>query len=143
MKTIIFMIQIVFYINATMNIMLTFQNINLMNMMGKNYFMRGNSWIDIIFLGVNVYMKVFSPEQQRTQDDFDKLNFEEATIRLRQLECVGEILIYIKLTYFLSLLDAFAPLIDTIVKILEDIIYFLFVLLLHAMVFGTCFYLIG
>lgn len=66
------MIQIVFYINATMNIMLTFQNINLMNMMGKNYFMRGNSWIDIIFLGVNVYMKVFSPEQQRTQDDFDK-----------------------------------------------------------------------
>ena len=57
------MIEIVFYINAVMNFLLTIQNINLMNMMGANYFKRGNSWIDIIFLAVNIYMKVFSPEQ--------------------------------------------------------------------------------
>jgi len=59
------------------------------------------------------------------------------------MECAGTILVFVKFSYFLSLFDAIAPLIDTIWRVFVDIVYFVVVLLISFVVFGTCFYLVG
>jgi hypothetical protein len=53
------------------------------------------------------------------------------------------VLIYVKASYFFSLVDALAPLMDIIKKILSDITYFIFIMFFFIIGFSTCFYLIG
>lgn len=61
----------------------------------------------------------------------------------RHLEVFAVITIYGKSTYFLSMVDSIAPLIDMIVQILVDIKYFLLVVGIYVTAFGSCFYILG
>ena len=61
----------------------------------------------------------------------------------RNLEAISTFLIYVKAGYFLSLIDATAPLIDNITVVISDIKYFAFVLGIQIIAFASCFYIIG
>jgi len=96
-----------------------------------NFFKRAYSWIDMAFLAVNFLLRYEEVHQLDTNDDYDKATFQDHAINLRFLECIGTILLYVKITYFISLVDAIAPLVDTIWRVLIDIFYFMVVLILH------------
>ena len=52
-------------------------------------------------------------------------------------------IIYYKASYYLTLFDDLAPLMDIMVKIAIDIRYFVVILLIYGFGFSCCFYLIG
>ena len=51
----------------------------------------------------------------------------------------GQIFLFLKVTYFMSLFDKVAPLIDMIAKIFFDIKYFMIILLFYIVCFSQCF----
>ena len=54
----------------------------------------------------------------------------------RQLNVIGIIALYVKASYFLSLVDEIAPLIDIIKQIFYDVRYFVIVLAIYVFMFA-------
>ena len=75
--------------------------------------------------------------------EFKENEFEEWVKRERILEVVGILCLYVKACYYLSLFDSIAPLIDIMFKIMWDIKWFLFILVLSIFAFSHCFCLLG
>lgn len=50
---------------------------------------------------------------------------------------------YTKASYFMSLIDATAPLIDNISEVISDIKFFIVVMLIQILAFASSFYIIG
>ena len=55
----------------------------------------------------------------------------------------GMILIYVKISYFLSLIDSLAPLMDIIFKIFQDMKHFILIFTIFLAGISSCFYLIA
>lgn len=125
-------------------IMVVFQFLQMcivMKYMRTDYFFRFYSWVDLTYVLMNflIYQSIF--------DRYDRNMFKDQWVKHiqfeRHLEVFAVITIYGKSTYFLSMVDSIAPLIDMILQILVDIKYFLFVVLIYIIAFGTCFYILG
>lgn len=56
---------------------------------------------------------------------------------------MGTLVLYSKASYFLSLFDSIAPLIDIIIQIFNDIRYFFFVMCIYTFMIATCFHLLA
>ena len=56
---------------------------------------------------------------------------------------LGTLTIYLKASYFLSLFDEIAPLIDMIAQIFKDIVYFFLVMCIYTFMIATCFHLLA
>jgi hypothetical protein len=69
--------------------------------------------------------------------------FKDSTKALRCIEAILIFLIYVKASYFMSLIDATAPLIDMISEVIFDIRYFIFVLIVQVFAIASSFYIIG
>lgn len=134
-----------FKINLVCNmIMVIFQFLQMlivMKYMRTDYFFRFYSWVDLTYVIMNfyIYKSIFDRYDRNMFKSqwVDHIQFE------RHLEVFAVITIYGKSTYFLSMVDSIAPLIDMILQILVDIKYFLFVVLIYVIAFGTCFYILG
>jgi len=55
----------------------------------------------------------------------------------------GTIVLYMKATYFFSLIDAVAPLVDIIFRIIFDIKWFMAIMAFYILMLGKCFDLLG
>lgn len=125
-------------------IMVLFQFLQMlivMKYMRSDYFFRFYSWVDLMYVLMNllVYQSIWQRyDQNKFRDQWVRHIQEE-----RHLEVFAVITIYGKSTYFLSMVDSIAPLIDMIVQILDDIKYFLLVVGIYVMAFGSCFYILG
>ena len=64
-------------------------------------------------------------------------------IRLRVCIVCGIIIMCGKISYYLNLIDAISPLIDIVIRIFQDISYFLFILFSTGFSFAYSFYLIA
>ena len=62
---------------------------------------------------------------------------------MRYMEVFGMILIYVKISYFLSLIDSLAPLMDIIFKIFQDMKHFILIFTIFLAGISSCFYLIA
>lgn len=76
-------------------------------------------------------------------DDHESIDFENNIKFIRHMEVIGIVMIYVKATYFFSLVDVLAPLMDIIKKIFIDIKDFIFIMCFFITGFATCFYLVG
>ena len=61
----------------------------------------------------------------------------------RTIMVLGQMFLFLKVTYFMSLFDKVAPLIDIIVQIIFDIEYFMIILVIYTVCFTQCFYYIA
>lgn len=75
--------------------------------------------------------------------DFTYAEFESGSKFIRYVAVIGVCCLFMKMSYFLSLLDPVAPLIDIIVQIFFDMKYFLLVLVLYMYMLSVCFKIIA
>lgn len=62
---------------------------------------------------------------------------------MRLVAVLGYFSLYFKATYFLSLIDSVAPLIDIIIQIMVDIKWFMIVSAWYILMFAQCYDLIS
>lgn len=96
-------------------------------------------WIDLIYIIVNLMVGLYMVEFYL----FGYSNYKRDITNQRYLNCLGIILIYLKGSFYLSLIDAVAPLIDIMRRIAYDIRYFVFILCVYGFGFAFCFYIIS
>lgn len=101
------------------------------------YFMRMYSYLDIIYIVQN-FVTYFSIYIHFTHD-MEEEEFIYKVKQQRLIGCIGTITLYCKASYFLSLVDQIAPLIDIIVKIFYDIKWFMVVLMIYLVMLANCF----
>jgi len=101
------------------------------------YFMRMYSYLDMIYIIQNLvtYYSVYF----HFSHDMEEEEFIHKVKQQRLIACIGTITLYCKASYFLSLVDQIAPLIDIIVKIFYDIKWFMLVLILYLVMLANCF----
>jgi hypothetical protein len=101
------------------------------------YFMRMYSYLDMVYIIQNLvtyYSVYISFAQDMSEDEFISKVKQQ-----RLIACIGTITLYCKASYFLSLIDQIAPLIDIIVQIFYDIKWFMLVLILYIVMLANCF----
>jgi hypothetical protein len=100
---------------------------------GVKYLYRVYTWFDLTFYILNsiANLKILLGENEKT-------------IKEQRVLFAFAILFYLASTfYFMKLIDNIAPLIDIIIRIFDDIKWFIFVFLCVIAAFGFSFYLLG
>mmetsp|Transcript_18470 Transcript_18470/g.28338 ORF Transcript_18470/g.28338 Transcript_18470/m.28338 type:complete len:119 (-) Transcript_18470:543-899(-) len=107
-----------------------------------DYFMRVYSLLDLLYVIMNlvIFYSMYSRLVQETMEENEFINSIEME---RYYEVAAILTLYAKASYFLSLVDQIAPLIDIIVQIIYDIRAFLFIVGLYVYGLSKCFNLIG
>lgn len=117
---------------------------NFIRALGWSFCFRFYSWVDLIMM-IN-HMFVFIKEFQflyRYVDETEKTfynNYEYDVKMIRTLFVIGILTQFTRFTYFLSLIDQIAYLVDIMKQVLIDIIGFMVILLLIVFAFSLCFY---
>ena len=75
--------------------------------------------------------------------DYDEEMFEVNANWIRYIGVFGTLCLFFKFSYFLSLIDQIAPLIDIIFQIVFDIKYFMLVLMIYVFLFAQCFQILS
>jgi len=73
----------------------------------------------------------------------DEDNNHRAIVRLRKIEAITALIIWVKSLYFLELFDVISPLIKSIFKMFEDVLYFTIILILAMFSFAFSYFLLG
>lgn len=125
----------------------TLFNFFIMRGMGWLYLKRFNSWVDVALMIINIttffqFTIVLNTDMQEASTYTFK-RYRSDTEHIRQTLVGALLLMFSKMGYFLSLVDRIAPLIDIIIKIFRDIIWFMFVLFLVLISFSLSFYLLA
>lgn len=104
---------------------------------GWAYFKRGYSYLDLGYCLMNIltYIGIFNHFQVTLPEE----DFEQALKQQRVIAVIGTFTLYFKASYFLSLFDQIAPLIDIIFQITKDSGWFLVVLLIYSFMMATNF----
>lgn len=109
---------------------------------GLKYFKRMYSIFDILYVIQIIFtftmIRFFLVEEATAPEDFEFLSN-----LFRKVGVFGTMCLFFKATYFLSLLDNVAPLIDIIFQILFDIKYFIAVLMIFVVMIAMCFQLLA
>jgi len=111
--------------------------------MRREFFMRFYSWVDMLFIILNLSVQVMSMSDVSSYREWTWIIFRsnQKIMRLFMVACT--MLLFAKFSYFLSLIDEVAPVIDIITQILIDIKYFLVVLFLQGLALSVSFYYIA
>ena len=115
-------------------------NIFLLASVKKAFFRRIYTWIDLLFmfLNMNIYIIYFSDSENETDEEFKR-----GMKNTRYMMVFGTLLIFLKFCYFFQIIDAIAPLFDIIIKIAIDIKYFILVLSMYIFALSTALFYIG
>ena len=105
--------------------------------MKADFFKRFYTWIDLLFLLLNAWITIETFHKQNESQE------SQHSKQMRYLSIAGIFLIFAKFEYFFAIIDAIAPLLDIIKKILYDISYFMMISLLYILMFASCFYFAG
>lgn len=108
---------------------------------GFSYFKKLFGILDClyIFFSINIYYKIFQTYEREIQED----DFERKVKNFRTIAVFATMVLYFKATYFFSLVDAAAPLVDIIFRIIFDIKWFMGILFFYLIMLGNCFKLLG
>lgn len=109
---------------------------------GSAYFARLYSIFDIVYILQVVFnftvIKLFFEEPVVIASDFEFL-----ANMFRKVGIAGTMCLFLKASYFLSLIVPIAPLIDIIFQIFYDMKYFLVVLFIFIVMIAMCFQLLA
>lgn len=112
--------------------------------MGLQYFERFYSYVDMGIAVICIMIQIrFVILIDAGEDQVEYNNFRDQMISLRVCIVLGVILMFIKIAYYLSLVDDISPLIDIVFRIFYDIKYFLCILFSTGFAFAYSFYLIA
>ena len=135
--------------------MLTFMNLIVVMLLIHNqlkYFKSMKSrilssigiWLDMVYILANAYLILNSKYNYfRSKVNEEDQNIGQRLFYFREGEVIGVITIYLKGLTYLRLINAVAPLIDTMISILKDIRYFIFIISIFLSCFSICFFLLG
>jgi hypothetical protein len=84
-----------------------------------------------------IYIKIWAIRFNEGTISVDE--FQSNVILARQVNVIGIVVLYTKASYFLSLIDEIAPLIDIIKQIFYDIRWFVIVLGIYVFMFAKAF----
>ena len=119
------------------NFLLTFHTIYTFLKVGfispKTYMSSPWPYFEIAYIATNGYI-CFAQQQVTLQGTVEQFRLAGSIL---------SIVIFFKSFYFLRLIDAMAPLIDTIFAILARIVWFMVIILFTGISFAMSFYLIG
>lgn len=109
---------------------------------GLDYFKKFYSQLDILYL-VSVFttfvlMIIMHAKKELTITDYERLAKLSG-----QVGVLGYFSLYFKASYFLSLIDSVAPLIDIIIQIMVDVKWFMIVSAWYVTMFAQCYDLIS
>lgn len=107
-----------------------------------DYFKKLYSQLDILYL-CSVAATFYIMIDLHSHTDLKFKEYEFLVKTSRQIACVGYFVLYFKATYFLSLIDSVAPLIDIIFQIFFDIKWFMIVSAWFILMFAQCYDLIA
>ena len=107
----------------------------------KNYFKREYSWIDIVFIIMNVML--YDIYYTQNYDEMTDEEFESHMKSTRYFMVAGTILVFLRLSYFFRIIDAIAPLYDIIIQIVYDIKYLFLIVMLFIVAFSMSFFYLG
>lgn len=111
--------------------------------MGSAFFKRFHSWLDFFYVIFNMFL--FSQFWQLVnvgnEEEFHW--YKETTMTMRFTIVCGIIIQFLKLGYFLGLVDQISPMIDIIYRIVYDIGWFTLVLVLMSSAFAYAFYILA
>jgi hypothetical protein len=112
--------------------------------MGKQYFNSFYNIIDVVYIILYFTVTIMiAIELASDSGPIEWEVFKSTTKSIRCIEAVLIFLIYVKASYFMSLIDATAPLIDMISEVIFDIRYFIFVMIVQVFAIASSFYIIG
>ena len=100
--------------------------------------------MDVAYISINIVITVLSLYQ--LIGDSNQVNFESFKYIVkaqRNLEAICIFLLYTKNGYFMSLIDATAPLIDNITEVIWDIRFFIVVVMIQGFAFALSFFIIA
>ena len=101
-------------------------------------------WLDMVYILANAYLLLHSKYNVfRPKVNEDDQNIGQRLFYFREGEVIAVITIYLKGLTYLRLINAVAPLIDTMISILKDIRYFLLIISIFLSCFSICFFLLG
>jgi hypothetical protein len=116
----------------------------LLKNMGRDYFSSFYNILDVtkillmLTTSILIIYQLFNDNSLTTWEEY-----KTVTKARRNLEAILIFLLYVKAGYYMSLIDATAPLIDNISEVIFDIRYFIFILIIQIIAFASSFYIIG
>ena len=106
----------------------------------KRYFTNSANYISLFSMSFNVSVSIVALQELELIHGSEVV---DSISHFRVLVCPTIFGLALKLTYFISLNNEFAPLFDTILRIVEDTKYFLIIVLICICSFAVSFYAIG
>lgn len=94
------------------------------------------AWIDTVYSALNLTVSIMII-QSIYEDNHAAID------RLRHMEAITAIIIWVKSLYFLELFDEISPLVKSIFKMFEDVFYFTLILILAMFSFAFSYFLLG
>ena len=141
--------QTIYYstINLWTNIVSLTYNFFVFVRMPKQFFYRLITWNDLIFGAVNITLYVYIIQDNKghlVKDDTSGTKiYDLRAMEIRQLLMVGIMIILLKLLYFLTLIQWFAPLISMISSTIYDIRWFVLICLIFIYCLSESFYIMA
>ena len=109
---------------------------------GLDYFKKFYSQLDVMYL-ISVFTTFVFMIVIFSKDEMTFSQYEWLIKTMRKVAVLGYFSLYFKMSYFLSLLDSVAPLIDIIIQIFVDIKWFMIVSAWYILMFAQCYDLIA
>lgn len=114
--------------------------------MKLTYFKRSYAYLDISWLVVSIWIFYQCIELKSMMENYqtmDYQHYEDHVKQVRYLLVMGILIMFYRLTYYLSLFDTIAPLITIIFQIFKDITYFIILILMLTFAIAISFQLLA
>jgi len=134
---------VLIYINLFLTVIQAIIAVKVLQGMGTLYFKRFYSWLDLIILIVNISLFGQFTRIIGVDHTEDWREYKELTMAVRYTIVIGILVYFLKLLYFMSLVEKISPLIDCIFKCVYDIGWFTIILIIMSFAFGCAFWLLG
>jgi len=137
------MLLVLVWINLFLTFVQAWIQYKVMKGMGSKYFKRIYTWMDFGLVFVNDSLFVLFEQVISVGAEEEYNAYRDFTVGMRLIIVIGIIVQYLKLGYFLSLVDQIAPMIDIVYRIVYDIGWFVIVLLVMTFAFTYAFYILA
>lgn len=123
-------------------------NLFMFRMMGIRFLQRLWAWVDAATLAISIaimlqYIVLISRMGKDGSFNQPYEAYMDATIALRLMLMVGQVLLFSKSTQFLTIVDRIAPLISIATQIMIDILGFLIILVIFMFTFSFSFFILA
>lgn len=118
-------------------------NVGFIRALKWDFLRRLYSWVDLTMVVTHILVFYFFFTWLYLAERTPEANFEDHVKTIRYCNVVNILCQFIRFTYFLTLFDQLAWLVDIIKEIFVDIFYFMIIMGLVVFGFSLCFMIVG